>query len=174
VKATPTARGVLLSWAATPGAAGYRILRAGPDEKTPVEIGTSSTTDYLDTTAEYDTRYVYTAIATEGSAESLASKPEIITPVDKFAPSVPASITVLPAPNAIEVTWQRSPEPDLKGYYLYRSVNNAPFERIGPLLTLPTYSDRSVEHGKTYRYQVSAVDRKNNESARSNPAETAF
>jgi fibronectin type 3 domain-containing protein len=42
------------------------------------------------------------------------------------------------------------------------------------LLTLPTYSDHNVEHGKTYRYQVSAVDQKNNESAKSAVAEVAY
>jgi fibronectin type 3 domain-containing protein len=39
---------------------------------------------------------------------------------------------------------------------------------------LPTYSDRNVQHGKTYRYAVSAVDQKNNESAKSMVAEVAY
>ena len=77
-------------------------------------------------------------------------------------------------PASIEVSWQRSPEPDLKGYYVYRSVNGGAFERQADLLTVPAFSDRTVEHGKSYRYQVSALDQKNNESARSPVAEVTF
>jgi fibronectin type 3 domain-containing protein len=97
-----------------------------------------------------------------------------ITPQDKFPPSVPASITALSGPASIEVSWQRSPESDLQGYYVYRSVNGAPFERKGELIAVPAYSDRHVEHGKTYRYEISAVDKKNNESDKSAPAEVNF
>jgi fibronectin type 3 domain-containing protein len=93
---------------------------------------------------------------------------------DIFAPSVPASITALAGPDSIEVSWQRSPEPDLKGYYVYRSVNGGPFERQGGLVTVPTFSDHNVEHGKTYRYEVSAVDQKNNESGKSAAAQAVF
>jgi fibronectin type 3 domain-containing protein len=97
-----------------------------------------------------------------------------ITPRDTFAPSVPASATALSGPTSIEVSWQRSPESDLQGYYVYRSVNGAPFERQGELIAVPAYSDRRVEHGKTYRYEISAVDKKNNESDKSAPAEVNF
>lgn len=174
VKAIPTARGVLLSWEPQGSGMEYRVSRQGPGDQQPVQIGTSKTPDYLDTTAQYDTVYTYTVVTTEGSAESLASKPVSITPVDIFPPSVPASITALAGPDSIEVSWQRSPEPDLKGYYLYRSVNGGSLERIADLLALPTYSDHKVEHGKTYRYEVSAIDQKGNESAKSAPAEVTF
>jgi fibronectin type 3 domain-containing protein len=110
----------------------------------------------------------------KGTAESLPSKPFVITAVDVFPPKVPASITALTAANSVEVSWERSPDADLKGYYLYRSANGRSFERQGNLLTLPTYSDHNVEHGKAYRYAVSAVDQKGNESARSAVAEVAY
>ncbi len=173
-KAVATAHGVLVTWN-TPGSGlEYRISRQGPGDQQPIELGTLKTSDYLDTTAQYDTPYTYSVIAAEHSAESLPSKPVSITPLDVFPPSVPTGITALPAPDSIEVTWQRSPEPDLKGYYLYRSVNGGPFERLADLLTLPTYSDQKVEHGKTYAYVVSAIDQKGNESAKSAPAEAVF
>jgi fibronectin type 3 domain-containing protein len=38
----------------------------------------------------------------------------------------------------------------------------------------PTYSDRNIEHGKTYRYEVTAIDRLGNESPHSAPTEAAF
>jgi fibronectin type 3 domain-containing protein len=83
-------------------------------------------------------------------------------------------VTALAGPDSVEVSWQRSPEADTQGYYVYRSMNGGSLERQGALVTLPAYSDRKVEHGKTYRYAVSAVDKKNNESDKSAPAEAAF
>ena len=173
-KPVATAKGVLLKW--TPEGEGieYRVLREGPGEEHPVEMGTSNTPDYLDTAAQYETPYRYFVTAFKGLAESVSSRPVEITAHDIFAPSVPATITALAGPDSIEVSWQRSPESDLKGYYLYRSVNGSPFTRLGGALSVPTYSDRDVEHGKTYRYEVSAFDQKGNESDKSAPAEVAF
>ncbi len=173
-KPEPTAKGVLLKWTSEGEGVQYRILRQGAGEGSPVQIGTSTTPDYVDAGAQYDTLYHYLVIAFKGLSESLPSEPQEITPIDKFPPSVPASITALAGPDSIEVSWQRSPESDLKGYYLYRSVNGSPFTRIGDALAVPTYSDHDVQHGKTYRYQVSAFDLKGNESAKSSAAEVAF
>lgn len=174
VKLEPTAQGVLVTWEKQVSGAQYRVYRQGPGDKQPVEIGTSDHPDYLDKSAQYDTHYFYTVIGTNGSAESLTSKPAEIQMSDTFAPSVPASITALSGPDSIEVSWQRSPESDLKGYYVYRSVNGSPFARQGGLVSVPTYSDHAVDHGKTYRYEVSAVDQKNNESGKSAPAQASF
>jgi fibronectin type 3 domain-containing protein len=80
----------------------------------------------------------------------------------------------LAGPDSVEVTWTRSPEADTKGYYVYRSANGGPFERQGDLVTLPTFSDRKAEHGKTYRYAISAIDQKGNSSENSVPADVAF
>jgi fibronectin type 3 domain-containing protein len=174
INAKATAEGIKLNLPALRAGMLYRIFRQGSTDKAPVEIGTARKPEYVDTTSHYDIQYKYSAIAVKGTAESLPSKPFPITAVDVFPPKVPASITALAAANSVEVSWERSPDADLKGYYLYRSVNTGPFERQGNLLTLPTYSDHNVEHGKTYRYQVSAVDQKNNESAKSAVAEVAY
>jgi fibronectin type 3 domain-containing protein len=174
VEAKATAQGVELTWPTEGEGLHYEIYRQGPADKQPAHIGTAERNEYLDTTAQYDTRYQYSVVAAHGPGESLPSKLIEITPVDIFPPSIPAGITALATPDAIEVSWQRSPESDLKGYYLYRSVSGGPFARVGDLLTLPTYGDHNVEHGKTYRYEVSAVDQKNNESDKSAAAEVAF
>jgi len=173
-KAEPTAQGVALSWPAQEPGVMYRIYRQSAADKQPVEIGTADQPHFVDTTAQSGMEHRYTIIALKDRAESLPSRVVTITPVDKFAPSVPAGITALAGPDSIEVSWQRSPEPDTQGYYVYRSVNGAPLERQGSLVTLPAYSDRKIERGKTYRYAISAVDRNNNESDRSAPAEATF
>lgn len=173
-KAISTAKGILLSWGLVANANEYRIYRRESGNPNPLELGTSTTPDYLDTTAQYDIPYTYSVVAVHGSSESTQSEPFPITAVDKFPPSVPTSITALAAPGSIEVSWQRSPESDLKGYLLYRATNSGPFNRMGGVITLPTYSDHDVQHGNSYRYQVSAVDQKGNESEKSPVAEASF
>jgi hypothetical protein len=174
VKEKSTAKGVELTWESTDAALEYRIYRKGPDPNPPVQLGISKTNSFLDTTSQYETPYEYTIVAVRANAESLPSRPVQITTKDIFPPSVPASVTALAAPNSIEVSWQRSPEADLKGYLVYRSVNGGAFEPIGSMLNLPTFSDLQVEHGKTYAYRIAAVDQKNNTSDRSAPAQVRF
>jgi hypothetical protein len=169
-----SAEGVMLDWQPVDSAKAYLILRQAPIDKTLVEIARAQQPHYLDTTAQFAVPYSYEVIALNGSAESPPSEVKQITPVDKFAPSVPARVTALAGPESIELSWQRSPEADLAGYYVYRSVNGGPFERQGELVNLPAFSDRTVEHGKTYRYQISSVDKANNESARSAVTQITF
>jgi hypothetical protein len=173
VHAEPTAKGIYVSWKASPDTR-YEVFRQARSDKTPVDLGPSGDSFFLDANAQYDTPYAYTVVAKSGAAESLPSKPFLITAIDKFPPSVPASITALAGPSSIELSWQRSPESDLQGYYVYRSTNNGPPQRLGNLVNVPTFTDRQVEHGKTYSYRVSAVDQKGNESAKSSVAETSY
>lgn len=173
VQARASANGVQLSWSSSGSDVQYRVYRKGLNADA-TQVGTTKTSDYLDASAQFDTPYEYTVVAFEGLAESPSSRPASITPLDTFAPSVPASITALAGPNTVEVTWQRSPEPDLKGYYLFRSVDGGPFKRVESLLAVPAYTDRAVEHGKTYQYQVSAIDQKGNVSDKSVVAEARF
>ena len=173
-QAKSTAKGVALTWNAEEAAAEYRIFRQGKGDNGPTQVGTSKLPEFIDTGSEYDAPYLYTVVAARGAAESLASQPVSITAIDKFAPSVPAGLTALAAPNSIEVSWQRSPESDLKGYLLYRSIDGGGFAQVGDLLTVPTFSDRAVERGKTYRYAVSATDQKGNSSEKSAPAEVVY
>ncbi len=169
-----TKDGYKLTWAEEQPGLHYQVWRQGPHQNAPVQIGTAEKPEYVDTTSQWDTPYIYTVVAQQDLAESLPSNAVPANEPDTFAPSVPASITALAGPDTIEVSWSRSPESDLKGYYLYRSVNGSPLTRVGDLLSLPTYSDHNVEHGKTYRYAVSSVDQKNNESEKSSIAEVTF
>ncbi len=174
VELTGTAKGIVVSWKPVPEAEEYRVSRQTGTATAPVQLGVSKTDEFLDDSSQYETPYVYTVVAARGLAESLPASTRVFSYRDTFAPSVPSGITALAGPNTIEISWQRSPESDLKGYYLYRSVDNGPYTRVGDLLTLPAYSDHNIQHGKTYRYQVSATDQNNNESARSPAVEVTY
>jgi hypothetical protein len=174
IEVKATGEGIKLTFKDMGDGMQYRILRQGPNDKLPVEIGTARKPEYVDPTSQYDIPYKYSAVAVKSGAESLPSKPALITAVDVFSPKVPAGVTALAAANSVEVSWERSPDTDLKGYYVYRSLNGGPFDRQGGSVSLPAYSDHNVEHGKTYRYAISAVDQKNNESAKSAAIEVAY
>lgn len=169
VKAEATKNGYLLTWPEEGTGVQYLVFRRGPSDKAPVQIGTSNDPLYVDGTAQWDTPYTYTVVAQKGTAHSEPSKELAVNHADTFPPEVPASLTALPGPESIDVSWSRSPDADLKGYYVYRSTNGGDFVRQGGMINVPTFSDRSVEHGKSYRYEISAVDQKGNESAKSQP-----
>jgi hypothetical protein len=178
VKPESDPKGVKLTWQAQRSGLKYRILRQGPKEPRPVEAGMVDEPEFIDAGAEYGALYRYTVIALEtddgANAQSEPSETVTITPEDNFPPSIPSGVTALATPNSIELSWSRSPEPDTKGYAIYRSVDGGPFQRVAGLETLPTYSDKDVQQGKKYRYEVSATDEHNNESDRSAPVEVAF
>jgi hypothetical protein len=173
-----SAEGVKLVIAPLREHAKARILRQGPNDPQLIEVGVADSAEYSDATAEYGTKYRYAAAAfeDENKANAVSRQSEIkeITPVDTFPPSVPAGVTVLTSPVSVEISWEPSPQPDTKGYYLFRSVDGGAFARVGNLVTLPTYSDKDVQHGKRYAYQVSAMDVRNNESGRSEAVEARF
>ena len=101
------------------------------------------------------------------------SAPVFITPTDKFPPAVPGALTAILGVNTVELAWTRNTETDFKGYNIYRSTDGGAFVKVAELVPSPTFSDNKIEAGKKYRYEVSAVDLKGNESAHSTPAEAA-
>ena len=169
-----TADGYKLTWTADTGARRYQILRQDPGGKTPTVNGISEKTEYVDGTAQWSTPYLYSVVAQSGDVESLPSSPVPADCPDTFAPAVPGGLVVLAGPTSVELSWARNSEIDLKGYELFRSTDGGAFQRQGELLTLPSFSDRNVEHGKHYRYAISAVDQRGNASARSALVEVAY
>lgn len=167
MKAEPTAAGYRLSWPSEGDDVRYNVLRQGPSDKAAVPIGSTDKNEYTDRTAAWDTKYNYQVVATRQNAESLPSEPVPVFSSDVFSPSVPTDISVSATNDSIEVSWNRSPEANVAGYYVYRGENGGPMQRQGALQPLPTYSDRHLERGKSYRYAVSAVSRKGIESAQS-------
>jgi hypothetical protein len=165
VKVTNVEQGVAVKWSGT--SAHYRVLRASGDQE-PQQVGESDHPEYVDATIEYGVTYRYYVQAIAGELQqSEVSNPAAVTTEDTFAPAVPAGVTAVAGVNTIELAWERNTEPDFKGYNVYRSVEGGPFERIAESIEAPSYTDRKVEAGKKYRYAVTAVDLKGNESPRS-------
>jgi hypothetical protein len=164
-------QGIKLTWKGT--APKYRIYRALADA-TPERLNESDHPEFIDETTEYDKTYQYLVQAiTDDLHGSEVSAPKSVATVDTFAPAVPGALTAILGVNTIELAWTRNTEKDFRGYNVYRSTDGGPFEKIADLVPAPAFSDNKIEAGKKYRYEVSAVDLKGNESAHSTPADAS-
>jgi fibronectin type 3 domain-containing protein len=134
-------------------------------------VGETPGGSWVDTQAVYGKEYSYRlqmiVPAGSGVAESELSPFIRFTPVDQFAPAVPAGLTAITGITTVELAWERSSEADTAGYYVYRGMGEDALTRISELLAAASYSDHDVRSGGSYRYAVTAVDDKGNESAQS-------
>lgn len=98
--------------------------------------------------------------ATPALIESESTEEVCLTPTDTFAPPTPTGVVALRVSAGILLSWSESDAQDLRGYRVYRAERGeGPFEPLGSdLLDLPSFTDRGLTPGKTYFYQVSAVD----------------
>lgn len=107
--------------------------------------------------------------------ESAPSSPACVTPVDTFPPAAPKSLAHIAAGNGVSLIWEANAETDLGGYLVLRG--EAPGDKLSPLTPAPitdtSFLDTTVRRGRTYVYEVVAVDRSTppNQSPPSNRVE---
>ncbi len=95
-----------------------------------------------------------------------------VIPKDNVPPDMPKGMALQADSQRVRISWGMSPEPDVKGYFVYRAPSlRSRFRKISGLLPAdaPFYSDASVEPGRLYFYRVAAIDSSDNLSKRSNP-----
>lgn len=158
---------------------GYNIYRS-ESEKLPAKLLNQtpvSDASYEDRFFDFEKEYFYfvravslgtEAVPTESSESNIVK----IKPVDTFAPSAPAALTIAATPTSISIFFPANPETDVEGYSIYRSTDaNLPKNQwtllTKELLKANTYQDTSVETGKTYFYYVTATDKYKNVSGAS-------
>jgi hypothetical protein len=171
VRAEMTRAGLRLTWRAS--GEHFRVLRALPPSDQYTQVAEVTQPEWMDKAVEIGTRYRYlvqTFVPQNDNreAQSDLSEPLEVTP-EPVAPPAPVGLRAVAGPNSIELAWEPGDESDIKGYRLYRALPGAAFERIAETGGVPSYSDHAVEHGKTYRYAVSAVGTTGKEGARSAP-----
>lgn len=176
LRAEAVPEGVRLSWsAAAQLQVRFRIYRRGPDQQDAEPIGESDRTEFVDRSTVFGRTFEYRVEAfreTGGpEAASELSDAVSITPVDRFPPATPRGLRAVAGLRGVELAWEPNAEPDLRGYRVWRAGEGEALARLSDLLELPSYSDRSTESGKRYRYAVSAVDADGNESAPSDIVE---
>ncbi len=162
--------------------AGYNLYRRTGQAVVKLNSKPLTETRFTDRTFQFEMAYEYFVRAislrpdskTAEALESNASAPVAIKPKDTFAPAAPNSITIASVNGIVSLFWPANAEPDVAGYNIYRSeAENAPSDKwakLNPQLHKPTsFRDDRVQVGKTYYYQLTAVDNNGNESARSAP-----
>ncbi|MEP6847481.1 MAG: hypothetical protein ABI999_01405, partial [Acidobacteriota bacterium] len=176
---------VSLSWTAPtanvdgtrpPNIIGYNVYRSANEKEAAVLLNKTpvTSTTFADTAFEFEKDYFYfvrtvsvgtNAIPTESTESNIVK----LHPVDTFAPSAPAALTIAATPTTISLFFPANPENDMAGYKIYRSTDanqaKSAWTLLTPkLVTATTYQDDKVESGKTYFYYVTATDRKGNVS----------
>jgi hypothetical protein len=137
--------------------------------------------EFLDQTFEWEKHYDYRA--TVVTVVSEPGKPDVEvegddTPAvvvfahDVFPPALPTGLQAVfsgvgQAPF-VDLVWSPDTEADLAGYYIFRHEENEPPVKLNSEpVKAPAFRDSKVQSGKKYFYSVSAVDERNNESAKS-------
>lgn len=172
VVAANDAQGVRVTWQS--GAPAFRVFRRAPAEEKLTFLADAKSPEFIDRSTEYGRVYEYQVIAVTGAAESDPSAIVRATTKDDFPPSVPAGLTAAAGIDSIELVWTPSPESDVAGYRVHRAEGDGPFARVGDIQPSPTFTDRTIAAGKTYRYAVSSIDRTGNESARGEAVEVTL
>ena len=125
---------------------------------------------FIDTSVEPGKSYRYQVQAVvkagAGTAVSEPTAEAAVPYVDRFPPAQPVRLNVIASANAIELSWERNTEADLKHYRVWRDG-----QVLADAIDVPAYTDRTAARGKSYRYAVSAVDLYGNESSPSQPVE---
>lgn len=169
-KAAADPKGVALTWTG-PAKAEYRIYRKTEQQTRATLLATATEPNYVDISAEFGKTYQYSIQAERDGIESAMVGPVTITPQDIFPPAVPTGLTISAGINTLELAWNRNTESDFKEYRVLRSVDGGPFVEVARGLETPVYSDRMVQSGKRYRYEVESVDQDGHVSAPSAPVE---
>ena len=168
---TQEPKGLRLTWRGRGST--FRVFRKSAD--TPfARVAEVSAPEWTDPAAEIGKSYTYIVqsivkLDSAKEAESDFSANFPVTPRDVFPPAAPQNLQGSTAPNSVELNWDRNLEDDLTGYRIYRAEGDAAFEKLADVSAIPSYSDRKAAAGKTYRYQVTALDQAGNESPRSAP-----
>ncbi len=96
---------------------------------------------------------------------------------DIFPPAVPSGLQAVYSSArqqfSIDLIWSPDSDPDLAGYNVYRREADKPggWLKITPqLIATPAYRDSNVSPRSSYLYSVTAVDVRQNESAKSEAA----
>jgi hypothetical protein len=161
----------------------------------PLEVdsaGHAKQTELRDESFAWEKTYSYRIVLTATaklpsgvvSFEGSSSQPVTLFAHDIFPPAVPTGVQAVFSGNfagqqpSIDLTWNPDTDRDLAGYFIYRRRGEEPASAARRVnqqpIAAPACRDTDIQPGNTYFYSVSAVDQRNNESARSEEASESF
>jgi hypothetical protein len=151
---------------------GYRVYRRPAVSRAygePVARLSSSRASFLDESAVFGERYIYTVSAVVSRrplVESALATEIEVDYQDRFPPAPPTDFLALAERGQVRLVWRPSPDSDVAGYRVERQDPRSEFRTITdqPVTELELL-DRGLVPGLTYRYRVRAVDVRGNEGA---------
>ncbi|MGA1874187.1 MAG: hypothetical protein ACMUIA_01115 [bacterium] len=151
--------------------AGYNIYRSTDEKGNYKIINHQSVKDvqYLDRTIEWGTCYYYTLTTIDHHGlEGPRSK--TVAAIPPLSP--PQKVKALGRRQKVTLTWNKSNNPEIRGYNIYRSeLPGQGYQRVTSVLDLEhEYQDTEVTVGKNYYYVLTTVDVSWQESAWSEEA----
>jgi hypothetical protein len=187
--AQPTARfGYNVYETSAPGAPNAPIAPSGPIAPSavvpaapiaPLNTVLLTAPTFSDPRVEFGVERCYVIRRVEMSSgiaiEGAPTPPVCVTPVDTFPPAAPKNVQAISGGEGVSLLWEANTEPDFGGYLVLRG--EAPGDKLSPLTPAPisdtSFSDTTVRRGRTYVYEVVAVDTQKpaNRSAPSNRVE---
>ena len=92
--------------------------------------------------------------------EGEASESTCVVFTDTFAPETPIGLTAVVSEGSINLAWNENGESDLSGYLVFRETEaDGTRQLLTPLpIEATVFSDRDVQPGEQYVYQLKAVD----------------
>lgn len=167
VTLTPKEGGIEISWTAgSESILGHLIYRRDAQSRgygpflhgVRKEEGNS----WLDTTARYGQRYVYTvsaAASLDPRIESALGGEHEIDYEDRFAPQPPQHLLALAEAGRVRLVWEPSASTDTVGYVVYRADPHQDFHRVtAQPVAGREFIDAGLVAGLKYRYRVAAID----------------
>jgi hypothetical protein len=159
---------------------GMADTSAGPSAPVkPLNAALLTSPAFSDPRVEFDVERCYTIRRVEMSGgvaiEGVGTPPVCVTPKDTFPPAAPRNVQAIAGGAGVSLLWEANTEPDFGGYLVLRG--EAPDDKLSPLTPAPisdtSFNDTTVRRGRTYVYEVIAVDRQTpaNRSAPSNRVE---
>lgn len=141
-----------LTWSAVKGTNGYSIYRREDSQKEWEYLGATSQVTYTDKSAKEGVRYQYRVLP-YGKVNGVA----FFGPYSKSVSGMvfkEMKITDSKAyQDRIELTWEEVPGTD--GYNVYRyNEKTKEWDYMDSILNKTTYTDKKVEKGNVYRYQI--------------------
>lgn len=146
----------MLRWSAVPEASSYNIYRSTTAGAQGAKIAATSSTSYVDSSAENGTTYFYQVTADNAAGEGSASaqSPGVTPAMPLTVPAAPTGLHASAGDARVTLDW--TPVAGARSYNVRRSTDpGTPGTKIGSSSTAQ-YVDLAVSNGSTYYYAVSA------------------
>ena len=172
LKVIPSPEGLRVSWGLGSGleVEGFNVYRRDARSRSyrrALRSLDADTREYLDSSARFGRRYIYTVTAVvsrEPLVESRLSGETEVLFQDRFSPEPPGGLVALAETDQVRLRWDPSTSSDAAAYHIYRRRGEGDFQRITPTpIREREWVDEDVNRGEVYRYRVTALDALGNE-----------